>query len=257
MSQEVKRKKNLEESHCWLMNVFMCFYFPFIFKCSEMSEQDVYECHKRDKGRLTTEYGLKYWRHRYEDYFKLLQEHEQLKKENPNAKLKAPNPPSFFKLVVLGIGTWKLIASEIIFLFADGLLVTQPLMMREVLRVVSLKITDPDVKFPYAHAVMLIAFPYLMSIFDQWGTRIMFHFGVQVRGGLSGMIFNKTLLLNINSNSNVDAGKMISLITTDLKNITDFLWVPMMVLQYPICVLVPLGFVFADFGVTALVTVGV
>ncbi|KAA6387486.1 MAG: putative ABC transporter C family member 12, partial [Streblomastix strix] len=256
MRQQVKRKRNSEEAHCLLANIFMCFYFPFVFKRTSISETDIYECHKGDKGRVTTEYGEKFWRKRYERYKSELEQHEQLKKDNPEAKLKAPSPPSFFQLLIIGIGSWKLIAAQIIYLFSDAFLVTQPLMMREVLRVVTLKISIPDVQFPYVHTIMLITFPYLMNLFDMWETRYMYHFGAQVRGGLSGMIFNKTMLLNINSNSNVDAGKMISLITTDLKNISDFMWVPMTFIQLPIIVLVPLGFVFADFGFSTFVTVG-
>ncbi|KAA6374973.1 MAG: putative multi drug resistance-associated protein, partial [Streblomastix strix] len=170
-------------------------------------------------------------------------------------KLKLQKPPSFFLLVVLGIGTWKLVAAEIFYIIADGLLVTQPLLMKEILRVITLKLIQLDISFPYATEILLICFPYQQSLVESIIIRFVYHYGDQVKGGLSGMIFNKTLLLNISSN--VDSGMMISLISTDLKNITDFMWVSMMMLQWPIVVFVPLGFLFADFNCSAFVSIGV
>jgi hypothetical protein len=89
-----------------------------------------------------------------------------------------------------------------------------------------------DSEFPYVYAIVLILSPFFHSLFDVNGLRLLFHWSVKgsifyilfffffvcsiiycvVRTALAGLIYNKTLLLNIATQTNTNPGKLLSLI---------------------------------------------
>ncbi|KAA6401006.1 MAG: hypothetical protein EZS28_003473 [Streblomastix strix] len=72
----------------------------------------------------------------------------------------------------------------------------QPLLMKELLKAISNKQLDPDTGFPYAPAILIIGFQFMQYLCQSWAIRYNFHFGVQTRSALGGLIYNKTLNLN-------------------------------------------------------------
>ncbi|KAK2954768.1 Multidrug resistance-associated protein [Blattamonas nauphoetae] len=133
----------------------------------------------------------------------------------------------------------------------------QPSMMKQVLKVVDAKTTNPNISFPYASAVLVILSPFFTNFFDANATRYNFHHCFSVRSMLCGLIYRKTLRLNITAQSNIDIGRLLSLVSTDCRNVSESLWMVYLIPLIPFQVLVPLGFVIADFGWVAFVAIGV
>lgn len=89
-------------------------------------------------------------------------------------------------------------------------------MMREVLIAVQLKFTNPELaKFPYLSAIILIIATFMNALFDTLSNRFLYHYASNLRSGLAGLIYKKTLNLNITAQSNIDTGRLLSLLSAD------------------------------------------
>jgi hypothetical protein len=55
------------------------------------------------------------------------------------------------------------------------------------------------VKFPYAVIIILILSSFLRTFFDSLACRYFIHFAAKTRSSLAGLIYKKTLLLNISA----------------------------------------------------------
>lgn len=60
--------------------------------------------------------------------------------------------------------------------------------------------------------------------------------------------------MNITSQSNNDVGRLLSLITKDTRNVSEMIWMPFMLAHIPIEAFLSGGFVVADFGWTAIMS---
>ncbi|KAH7823453.1 putative Multidrug Resistance Associated Protein (MRP) [Monocercomonoides exilis] len=244
---EIKRRRNTEEAHWCCCNVFYCFYFQFVFRCKPIEDEDIYETQKSDLTSVTTKNAEEYWMKRYTDYVKKFEEYDQEKSRNPNTKMKEPSKPSLAAALLFGVGTYKLVAATSLIVLIYASYFVQPYMMKLILEVVARKVFNPNETFPYAPAIILILFPF-MNIINSFKLRFFFHYCANAKSALSGMIYNKTLLLNITSQSNVDTGRLLSLLAADTQNICYMIWMPFMLAFIPIELIIPFVFVCIDFG---------
>ncbi|KAH7821298.1 putative Multidrug Resistance Associated Protein (MRP) [Monocercomonoides exilis] len=137
-------------------------------------------------------------------------------------------------------------------------------MMKEVLKAVTLKgIYDStngmmgSNTFPYASGIILMLCPILNALLDGCGFRMLYHFAAQIRAAFTGAIYDKTLLLNITAQSNIDTGRLLTLISADARNVAEMIPMFLMMLWIPIQILVPFGFLIADFGASTLIALAV
>lgn len=79
---EMKRYKNYEESSPFILNLFFCFYFPYICRIKPLREENVPYISKKDKSSLNTEKLKKNWDAKYEEYIKKKAEYERNKEKN-------------------------------------------------------------------------------------------------------------------------------------------------------------------------------
>lgn len=118
-------------------------------------------------------------------------------------------------------------------------------MMKETVNAIYMKNFGGE--FPYVYAIILIISPLLSSIFDSLGNRLFFNYSASIKCGLSGLLYNKTMLLNITSQSNIDVNRLLSLISTDARNVCELIWMPFIFAVIPLEIFVPFGFVVVDF----------
>ncbi|KAH7828103.1 putative Multidrug Resistance Associated Protein (MRP) [Monocercomonoides exilis] len=251
---EVKRKQNTEEQQNCCFNVFFCFYFQFIFRCHPIRDEDIYEPHSKDKTELTTNNGKNYWMKRYVKYLKQMEEYNAEIIRSPSSKIKKPSKPSLIFTILFGVGTLQLIQAIILWTICYIMCCLQPYLMKLILEVITRKMTNPNEEFPYATAIILMVSNFF-AILDSWGNRILYHYSANVRTCLNGMIFNKTLLLNITSQNNVDAGRLLSLLASDCSNVGDMIWMPFMLLLIPLQIIMPFAFVCAEIGWVGIISV--
>ncbi|KAA6365038.1 MAG: putative ABC transporter family protein, partial [Streblomastix strix] len=82
-----------------------------------------------------------------------------------------------------------------------------------------------------------------------------YHFAIQTHGALNGLIFEKSLNLNLNSQAKIDTGKILTLISYDVQAVCSQISTLMTYTRLPISILTPFIFVIFDFGVSSLIAV--
>ncbi|KAK2945606.1 Multidrug resistance-associated protein [Blattamonas nauphoetae] len=253
---EFKRAKNAEEAHPLIANLFFCFYFPFICRCSPIRDQDIYECHSLDKAERNIARAEKYWDKPAEEYLTKRKEFES-KAQQEGTKAKPPKEPGLFSLISFRITKSRITIFFLFEVISYVFMFLQPAMMKYLLIVVESREVDPSVRFPFEFAIPLILAGFLTNFFDALGTRFSYHHVMSVRSMLAGLVYRKTLLLNITAQSNIDSGRLLSLISTDCRNVAENMWMFYIMLMVPVQVLVPLIFVLVDFGWCGLISLGV
>ncbi|KAA6390867.1 MAG: ABC transporter ATP-binding protein, partial [Streblomastix strix] len=261
-------KPNLEENSPFIMNMFYCFFMPFVCRLKPITNEDMYEVADSDRSVLTTKQMSEGWMYKYNQYVQEKIEYEQLKADYPGVELKSPKSPSLFQ-VMIHCGSWRLLTSIIILIFSVGFQICQPSLMKEVIKAVITKGMAAEMnptlppeyqiesKFPYVSAIILMLCPFLNGLLDTLGSRFIFHFSSQLRSGLAGLIYQKTLLLNITSQSNIDTGRLLSLLSTDTSSIAMMFPMFFNMILLPIQIFVPFGFVAYDWGLSSLMSFGV
>ncbi|KAA6381010.1 MAG: putative ABC transporter C family member 3, partial [Streblomastix strix] len=86
---------------------------------------------------------------------------------------------------------------------------------------------------------------------------IIFHFSSNLRSGLAGLIYKKTLLLNITAQSNIDTGRLISLLSADTNQIAMMFPMFFYLIVLPLQIFIPFGFVCYDWGASAVISFAV
>ncbi|KAH7820854.1 putative Multidrug Resistance Associated Protein (MRP) [Monocercomonoides exilis] len=262
--KEYTRLKNREENSFCLWNFFFCFFFPFVCRRKPLSDDDIYEVHQKDNTANVSKKFIAAWGPLYAKYVQEKAEEEQKKAENPEYTMKKIKPPPLAGTVIKSLITPEIVFGLFLQLLATGFNLVQPIMMKEVLKAVTSKgIYDStngmagSNTFPYATGIILMLCPILNALLDGCGYRLLYHFAAQIRAAFTGAIYSKTLLLNITAQSNIDTGRLLTLISTDARNVAEMIPMFLMMLWIPIQILVPFGFLIADFGASTLVAVAV
>ncbi|KAA6397480.1 MAG: ABC transporter: Multidrug resistance-associated protein, ATP binding protein [Streblomastix strix] len=248
-------KTNLEEKHPFFMNLWFCFYIPFVCRIKPLVDIDIYDVQTNEKCCAITKRIEMNWRKRYEEYIL------QIKQKEIAANgeyIPEPNKPSLLKVLLSDLGSFKLIVAILILIPSIGFQVCQPSLMREVMKQVMIKATMPELaKFPYAAAIILIFCPFLRIFLDSLAFRLIIHFSSDVRSSLAGLIYKKSLSLNISANNDINTGRLISLISIDIQFLGEFIPYFFQMILVPIQIFVPFGFVCYYWGACSLIFFGV
>ncbi|KAA6383301.1 MAG: ABC transporter: Multidrug resistance-associated protein, ATP binding protein [Streblomastix strix] len=214
----IRTKRNLEEKHPFILNIFYCFFLPFVCRVKPITDDDIYEVQSDDRCDITTQKASQGWQPSYSQYLIEKAQYDQLMSENPDAQLKPPARPSLLKVLLFSLGNWKLLLAIFFMVISIGFQVCQPSLMKEVIKAVMIK----------SH----------------------------LRSGLAGIIYKKTLLLNITSQSNIDTGRLLSLLSTDTNQIAMMFPMFFQMAVLPIQIFVPFGFICYEWGWSGLTSIG-
>lgn len=241
--KQIQRDKiqNLEEKHCLLLNMFFCFFFPMVCRCSPLGLDDIPVVHSKDLAEIAIERAEKGFAKRYDKYLKEKVIYEKKKQLNPN--LKPPSKPSLLNTLLLDVSSCELWFGVFIIVFSTVFLVIQPFFQQYLLEGVQKKETNKEEEFPYVFGILLCLCPFLNTFFDAWGNRIFIHYSIQIRSAMNGMIYNKVFQLDMSSQSNLDKGKLISLVSNDSRNACDQCAESLMIISLPSQIIVPFYFV--------------
>ncbi|KAK2950394.1 Multidrug resistance-associated protein [Blattamonas nauphoetae] len=265
---EFVRAPNTEDKHNFLMNIFFCFFWQFVCRRSPITDKDIYECGKRDRISAKKAIMEKHWNTQANLYLK-----EQAKLLRPPAEtdnsqtqegtqqVQQPDvrvkPPSIGRLLLGPVAGPRvalgLLFKALLFVFT----ILQPAMMKLMLLTVDKRNSDPSILFPFAPAIILILCPFLTGFCQSFAVRHFFHYMGSARATLIAQVYEKTMKLNINSQSNIDTGKMLSLVSSDAIIVGDYLFMPFNSSLIPFQIIVPFVLVVLDFGVTALISIAV
>ena len=83
IGKEIKRKPNSEFTNPFLCNLFYCFYFQFVCKCSYIADEDIFDVHPRNATDRVTKIAEEHWQKRYAEYLLELAQYDKEKSENP------------------------------------------------------------------------------------------------------------------------------------------------------------------------------
>lgn len=247
--------ENLEEKHPLLCNLFYCFFFPYVCRCSPLELWEIFEVHTSDLAEVAVERGERGFAKRCEKYYKELAAYEKEKVKNPDAK--EPSRPQYLFTLLFDVAHWDLLFALFCLLLSIGFQVVQPVFMRQLIKAVQQKMFDANAPFPVTFGVLLSLCPFLNAFFDGWGNRIIFHYSVQIRAAMNGMVYNKVFTLDMASQANLDRGKLISLVSNDSRNASEQVTQMFMIFFLPVQFFVPLGFVLGQFKHTGLIALAV
>lgn len=81
--KEFHRKPNSEYISPLIANIWYCFYFQYVCKCSPVQDEDIYDVNPDNKTSKVTEEGERRWEKVYSKYKRELEEYNNKKKLNP------------------------------------------------------------------------------------------------------------------------------------------------------------------------------
>ncbi|KAA6367617.1 MAG: hypothetical protein EZS28_036856, partial [Streblomastix strix] len=76
-------KVNLEEKHPFILNLFYCFFLPFICRVKPITNDDIYQIGKKDRCDYTSDKTLEGWGPKYAQYLINKAKFDKYKLENP------------------------------------------------------------------------------------------------------------------------------------------------------------------------------
>ncbi|KAA6389235.1 MAG: hypothetical protein EZS28_015235, partial [Streblomastix strix] len=198
-ANEIASKPNLEDKHPFVLNLFYCFFMTFVCRIKPITNEDIYQIGERDMCSSTSNLVEKSWNW-----------------QQKQRQMKEPAKPSLFKILLIRIGGVRLLLAIFFLILSVGFQICQPSMMKQVLKQVTLKMMQPDgAKFPYTYTIILMASLFLSSLFDTLSNRLIYHISSNLRSSLAGMIYRKVLKMNLSSQSNVNTGRLLSLLSAD------------------------------------------
>ncbi|KAA6399443.1 MAG: ABC transporter: Multidrug resistance-associated protein, ATP binding protein [Streblomastix strix] len=209
-----------------------------------------------DRCRTTTNHIEQNWKKEYIIFQKQVEDQQETNSESDD-KLRLKRP-SLLKVLLSGLGGFKLLLAVLTLIPSIGFEICQPSLMKLIMKEVLIKATIPEIaKFPYTAAIILIFCPLLRIFFDTLANRFLIHFSSDVRSALAGLIYKKSLNLNISTQSNVDSGRLISLISADINQMGFMIPLIFQAFLIPIQIFVPFGFVCYYWGVCSLIFFGI
>ncbi|KAK2962825.1 Multidrug resistance-associated protein [Blattamonas nauphoetae] len=226
--EEIHRK-NREESHFFIANLFMCFIFPLVCKCRPLRSADIPECHTKDRTSTATSKFMRKFKDKLDEA------------QQPNAK--KPNP-SLIRILFSSLSSWEIPVALIAVVISVGFTACQPLMAKGVLKSHISKSTSTSTPsfeaFPYAYAILFILAPTLSAMFDTLSFRLVVHFSARVRSALVGAVYDKVFLLrNVRMTGAAGTGRIVSLVSYDARMIGEVLPTLFQLSGVPVSIIVP------------------
>lgn len=117
---EGKKKKNLESSCNWFLNVFFCFFFPFVCRISPINDEDIYEVDKNDACEKNGKAMEKRWKKQCRIYEEKLESYRNTNTKEYYKLLK--KKPSLGKILIFGFDNLQLLLGIFCFLCQFALL---------------------------------------------------------------------------------------------------------------------------------------
>ncbi|KAH7827869.1 putative Multidrug Resistance Associated Protein (MRP) [Monocercomonoides exilis] len=240
-SSQKKHPKNYEERSNFLANMFFLFFYRYGFRSKPIVSEDVCqiaEVHSAEYmlPRIKNKWSMlhaKYIRERA----KYEKEKEICMQEKRKCKLKMPSQPSIVPILI-SLGGWRIPVSQILMVLSAAPKLVSPFLLRWLMEELSKKgINDAlgiETPFPVGIVIGLILIPIFTGICESNGYRLAINVAGQMRTGVSSMIYDKTLHLNIAAQTKVDIGKLVTLISTDTQNLSESTISLLIVIQYPI-----------------------
>lgn len=265
--KEIVRKKNGEQHAFFLFNILYCFFLPYVCKIHPLSDEDIPEPDTRDSSESGFNKVKDKWAEKYVIYAAEKEKYDEEKEKNPKTTMKEPVKPGIVGVLVRGLGSPALALALFLQMIAVASQLVQPWLMKKLLEAIMKKVvaemmqemipSTPSEPFPTAVAVVIILMPFSHGFFDAWANRLFFHFSGQFRSTCCALIYNKTLSLNISAQSNVNTGRILSLVSSDCRMIGEMLTMMMMMFVIPFQVIVPLIFVIVELKWTFVMTFAV
>lgn len=80
LKKEIQRKPNAEYNSFIFLNIWFCFYFRFVCRCTPIQDEDIYDINPENKTDLVTYRTTKYWEEVYKEYDEKRNKYENEKK---------------------------------------------------------------------------------------------------------------------------------------------------------------------------------
>ena len=80
---EVKRHSNEEETHPFIANLFFCYLFPYICRCTPVTDPDIPAARPYDATKDATKKLKSKWQPEYEQFAERRRKYEEKIKQNP------------------------------------------------------------------------------------------------------------------------------------------------------------------------------
>lgn len=83
LKKEIQRKPNAEYNSFFLSNIWFCFYFRFVCRCSPIQDEDIYDINPDNKTDLATDRITRFWNKVFKEYDDKRKDYESEKLKNP------------------------------------------------------------------------------------------------------------------------------------------------------------------------------
>ena len=128
---EIKRHVNEEDTHPLLANLFFCYFFPYICRCTPVTDPDIPDARKSDDTKEATRKLKARWQPEYEEFAQRRRKYEEQVKDNPRyiipsvhrntlpfvnsyrRKYEKPEPPSLAKAMLYAGTSFQTICAVI------------------------------------------------------------------------------------------------------------------------------------------------
>lgn len=164
-------------------------------------------------------------------------------KKSPSNKRK----PSLLKVLVKMYG-WKFLLAAIFKLFHDCFLFVQPQLLRMLIEYIEDKSSTEKMWMGYVYAGSMFVSATLQSLVLQQYFHIMVTLGMKIRSAVTGLIYEKALVLCNESRSKSTAGEIVNLMSVDAQRLMDVMTYLNMIWSGPFQVGVSLYFLHQTMG---------
>ncbi|KAK2954101.1 Multidrug resistance-associated protein [Blattamonas nauphoetae] len=252
---EIKRKHNEEERYIWLANWFMCFIFPFVCTCHPLTDDDMPNVHKNDAARPATQRFMTKFRPSFEKYDSEVRSHKNELLLNPESKTKPQRRPGLLRMLIGTQSSYFTAVGAIALILQTLIEVIQPFMSKGVLTAIVNKVFWKQSggvlgsnKFPFFFGIWLIVAPTVIGVLDALSNRMLLHLASRVRSSVVCAMYDKSFKIkNMSSAGSADTGRILSLVSTDSRQVAEMLPTLFMFLSIPFYFIVPLIFLILDF----------
>ncbi|KAJ4459381.1 Multidrug resistance-associated protein [Paratrimastix pyriformis] len=228
--------KNREE-HAWFFShLFFGYFFPIIWRGLRrpLETADLWQVHSLDRAEVAHAKFQRIWRPRYLQYQADLAKFEVAKQAHAasaaTVSLGYPAPPApappkkpTFLSAVFAVWGGRIAFSGFLAALQTATLFIGPLTLMPLIESIFYLRSGTPHNFPYHWAVLYILAPFLGALAQSQSERIMFHVANQMRTAMLTGVYEKVLHLNNASSSQTDSGQMITLISTDARQATEWI----------------------------------
>ncbi|KAJ4459390.1 Multidrug resistance-associated protein [Paratrimastix pyriformis] len=246
------------EDHAWFFShLFFGYFFPIIWRGLRrpLETEDLWEVHSLDRADVVHEKLKKAWTPKYLQYQADLAKFEAAKRAHaaqvaalpqgapvPAAPVQ-PKKPSFIS-ALMAVGGWRLAWAGFLSALQTAAFYIGPLTLMPLIESIFYLRNNIPHDFPYHWAVLYILAPFLSALAQSQSERIMFHAANQMRTAMMTAVYEKVLHLNNASSSQTDSGQMITLISADARQATEWLHMLHMGWTTPLSLIASLVLVF-------------